>query len=104
MTGPLLREKIEEVVGKNTRLGDARTRLANSFRQHDERQRPDVQDGASPNFMNDCKLSAADVAMATAAAPLYFLDGQEIETATSSTAALSQTLRTCAPCTKQSIS
>lgn len=70
--GSVLREKIEEVVGKNTRLGDARTRLLIPSVNMTKGSVQMFKTAHHPNFMNDCKLSAADVAMATAAAPLYF--------------------------------
>jgi patatin-like phospholipase/acyl hydrolase len=101
--GSVLREKIEEVVGKNTRLGDARTRLLIPSVNMTKGSVQMFKTAHHPNFMNDCKLSAADVAMATAAAR-FISRWPPSKTATSSTAALSQTLRTCAPCTKRSIS
>lgn len=70
--GTVLREKIEEVVGKGTRLGDARTRLLIPSVNMTKGSVQMFKTAHHPNFMNDCKLSAADVAMATAAAPLYF--------------------------------
>ncbi len=70
--GSVLREKIEEVVGKNTRLGDARTRLLIPSVNMTKGSVQMFKTAHNPNFMNDYKLSAADIAMATAAAPLYF--------------------------------
>ena len=70
--GFVLREKIEEVVGKSTRLGDARTRLLIPSVNMTKGSVQMFKTAHHPNFMNDCKLSAVDVAMATAAAPLYF--------------------------------
>jgi uncharacterized protein len=70
--GTVLREKIEAVVGKNTRLGDARTRLLIPSVNMTKGSVQMFKTSHNPAFMNDYKLLAADVAMATAAAPLYF--------------------------------
>lgn len=70
--GTVLRQKIEEVVGKNTRLADARTRLLIPSVNMTKGSVQMFKTAHHPNFMNDHKLLAADIAMATAAAPLYF--------------------------------
>jgi patatin-like phospholipase/acyl hydrolase len=70
--GTVLREKIEAVVGKSTRLGDARTRLLIPSVNMTKGSVQMFKTAHNPAFMNDYKLLAADVAMATAAAPLYF--------------------------------
>ncbi|MBR1030302.1 CBASS cGAMP-activated phospholipase [Bradyrhizobium liaoningense] len=70
--GTVLREKIEAVVGPTTRLGDARTRLLIPSVNMTKGSVQMFKTAHHPNFMNDHKLLAADVAMATAAAPLYF--------------------------------
>jgi patatin-like phospholipase/acyl hydrolase len=70
--GTVLRAKIEAVVGPTTRLGDARTRLLIPSVNMTKGSVQMFKTAHHPNFMNDHKLLAADVAMATAAAPLYF--------------------------------
>lgn len=70
--GTILREKIEVVVGKTTRLGDARTRLLIPSVNMTKGSVQMFKTAHHPNFLNDHKLLAADVAMATSAAPLYF--------------------------------
>lgn len=70
--GTVLRDRIEAVVGKDTRLGDARTRLLIPSVNMTKGSVQMFKTAHHPNYMNDYKLSAADVAMATAAAPLYF--------------------------------
>lgn len=70
--GTVLREKIEAVVGKDTRLGDARTRLLIPSVNMTKGSVQMFKTAHHQNFLNDHKLSAVDVAMATSAAPLYF--------------------------------
>jgi patatin-like phospholipase/acyl hydrolase len=70
--GTVLRKKIEDVVGENTRLGDARTRLLIPSVNMTKGSVQMFKTAHHRNFLNDHKLLAADVAMATAAAPLYF--------------------------------
>jgi patatin-like phospholipase/acyl hydrolase len=70
--GTVLREKIEAVLGKNARLGDARTRLLIPAINMTKGSVQMFKTAHHPNFLNDHKLLAADVAMATSAAPLYF--------------------------------
>jgi len=70
--GTVLRAKIEEVLGANARLGDARTRLLIPSVNMTKGSVQMFKTAHHPNFMHDHKLLAADVAMATAAAPLYF--------------------------------
>lgn len=70
--GTVLREKIEAVVGKGTRLGDARTRLLIPSVNMTKGSVQMFKTAHHQDFMNDHKLLAVDVAMATSAAPLYF--------------------------------
>ncbi|MDO8396532.1 MAG: CBASS cGAMP-activated phospholipase [Bradyrhizobium sp.] len=70
--GTVLREKIEAVVGKDTKLGDARTRLLIPSVNMTKGSVQMFKTAHHQNFLNDHKLSAVDVAMATSAAPLYF--------------------------------
>ena len=70
--GTILRAKIEAVVGPTTRLGEARTRLLIPSVNMTKGSVQMFKTAHHPNFLNDHKLLAADVAMATAAAPLYF--------------------------------
>jgi patatin-like phospholipase/acyl hydrolase len=70
--GTVLREKIEAVVGKDAKLGDARTRLLIPSVNMTKGSVQMFKTAHHPNFLNDHKLSAVDVAMATSAAPLYF--------------------------------
>jgi patatin-like phospholipase/acyl hydrolase len=70
--GSVLREKIELVVGKGARLGDARTRLLIPSINMTKGSVQMFKTAHHPNFLNDHKLSAVDVAMATSAAPFYF--------------------------------
>lgn len=70
--GTVLRDTIEGVVGKDTRLGDARTRLLIPSVNMTKGSVQMFKTAHHKNFLNDYKLSAVDVAMATSAAPLYF--------------------------------
>ena len=65
--GTVLREKIEAVVGKDTKLGDARTRLLIPSVNMTKGSVQMFKTAHHQNFLNDHKLSAVDVAMATSA-------------------------------------
>lgn len=70
--GSKLRETIEAVVGKSARIGDAKTRLLIPSINMTKGSVQMFKTAHHPNFLNDYKLSAVDVAMATSAAPLFF--------------------------------
>lgn len=70
--GTVLRAKIEEVLGKDSRLGDARTRILIPSINMTKGSMQIFKTAHNPKLFNDYKLSAVDIAMATSAAPLYF--------------------------------
>jgi hypothetical protein len=70
--GTVLRETIEGILGKDARLGDARTRLLIPSINMTKGSVQMFKTAHHPGFLNDYKLSAVDIAMATSAAPLYF--------------------------------
>lgn len=67
-----LQEAIENCVGKNRRLGESKTRLIIPSVQPDTASMYLFKTRHHELFRKDHKLRAADVAMATSAAPSYF--------------------------------
>lgn len=70
--GTVLRSKIEGVLGADTKLGEALTRVLIPTVNMTKGSVQMFKTAHNPRFMNDYKLKAVDIAMATAAAPLYF--------------------------------
>lgn len=70
--GTVLRRKIEDVLGADARLGDAKTRVLIPAVNMTKGSVQMFKTAHNPKFMNDYKLAAVDIAMATSAAPLYF--------------------------------
>ncbi len=70
--GTVLRDTFEGILGKDTQLGDARTRLLIPSVNMTKGSVQMFKTAHHPGFLNDYKLSAVDIAMATSAAPLYF--------------------------------
>jgi patatin-like phospholipase/acyl hydrolase len=75
--GPLrksetLREVVASVVGEQTRIGDAKTRLLVPAVNMTDGKVQMFKTPHNENFVRDQHLKAVDVAMATSAAPLYF--------------------------------
>lgn len=70
--GTVLRSKIEGVLGADAKLGDAKTRVLVPTVNMTKGSVQMFKTAHNPRFMTDYKVKAADIAMATAAAPLYF--------------------------------
>lgn len=70
--GTVLRQKIEAVLGADTKLGEAKTRVLIPAVNMTKGKVQMFKTAHHPDFMNDYKLGAVDIAMATSAAPLYF--------------------------------
>lgn len=70
--GTELRKAIEDVVGKDTLLGEAKTRLLVPAVNMTKGSFQIFKTSHHPNFVVDRHRNAADVAMATSAAPFFF--------------------------------
>ncbi|WP_281058986.1 CBASS cGAMP-activated phospholipase [Mesorhizobium sp.] len=70
--GTELRKAIEAVVGADTLIGDAKTRLLVPTVNMTKGSVQLFKTAHHPNFINDYKVKAIDVAMATSAAPTFF--------------------------------
>lgn len=70
--GSELRKAIEAVVGVDTLIGDAKTRLLVPTINMTKGSVQIFKTAHHPNFFLDYKIKAADVAMATSAAPTFF--------------------------------
>ncbi len=70
--GTELRKAIESVVGVDTVIGDAKTRLLVPTVNMTKGSVQLFKTAHHPNFINDYKVKATDVAMATSAAPTFF--------------------------------
>lgn len=70
--GTVLRTKIEGVLGADTKLGDAKTRVLIPTVNMTKGSVQMFKTAHDPRFMTDYKLKAADIAMATSAAPMFF--------------------------------
>jgi patatin-like phospholipase/acyl hydrolase len=70
--GTVLRNKIEGVLGADTKLGEALTRVLVPTVNMTKGSVQMFKTAHNPKLMNDYKLKAVDIAMATSAAPLYF--------------------------------
>ncbi|MET4312556.1 CBASS cGAMP-activated phospholipase [Bradyrhizobium sp. RT4b] len=70
--GTVLRTRIEGVLGADTKLGDAKTRVLIPTVNMTKGSVQMFKTAHNPKLMTDHMLKAVDVAMATSAAPLYF--------------------------------
>ena len=70
--GTVLRTRIEGVLGADTKLGDAKTRVLIPTVNMTMGSVQMFKTAHTPKLMTDHTLKAVDIAMATSAAPLYF--------------------------------
>jgi patatin-like phospholipase/acyl hydrolase len=70
--GTVLRQKIEDILGADARLGDVKTRVLIPAVNMTKGSVQMFKTAHNPRFTNDYKLAVVDIAMATSAAPLYF--------------------------------
>jgi len=70
--GTELRKAIDAVVGADTSIGDAKTRLLVPTVNMTKGSVQLFKTAHHPSFINDYKVKATDVAMATSAAPTFF--------------------------------